>query len=120
MNESITSEAARITFTRTYSPEEIERLDRLYSANRSGHGKRPDNYSLAERLRMMGAIVKSRKGRLKQLRKDGDHFFLEYWDQDGRLQTANLTTVILYRNEQPQLSPDGTDAPKELWEGYDF
>jgi hypothetical protein len=117
-SELIALEKAQLTFARTYSPEDIERLDQLYSANRSSHVKRPDNYSLAERLRTMGSIVKSRKGRLKQLRKDADHLFVDYWDPQGKLQTAKLTTVILYRNQQAQISPDG--EPEELWEGYDF
>jgi hypothetical protein len=68
----------------------------------------------------MGSIVKSRKGRLKQLRKEADRFFADYWDQDGKLQTAKLTTVILYRNPQHSSSQNGTQGPKELWEGYDF
>jgi hypothetical protein len=114
------AERARLTFTRTYSPQDIERLDQLYSANRSNQGKRPDNYSLAERLRLMGSIVKSRKGRLKQLRKDADQLFVDYWDQNGKLQTAKLTTVILYRNNQHSPSQNGIHGPRELWEGYDF
>jgi hypothetical protein len=118
--EQIPPQEDRVTFTRTYTPEDIERLDQLYSANRTGPGKRPDNYSLAERLRTMGGIVKSRKGRLKQLRKDADRLFVDYWDQNGNIQTAKLTTVILYRNQQHAPSHNGTQAPKELWEGYDF
>jgi hypothetical protein len=113
-------ESAGLSFTRAYSPLDIDRLDQLYGANRSGQAKRPDNYSLAERLRTMGGIVKSRKGRFKQLRKDADHFFVDYWDQDGKVQTASLTTVILYRNQPQSLSRIGTPAPQELWEGYDF
>jgi hypothetical protein len=108
------------TFTRIYTPEDIERLDRLYAGNRSGQQRRPDNYSLAERLRTMGGIVNSRKGRLKQLRKNADHLYVDYWDQDGKIQTATLTTVILYRNEQRNESRGNGYAPKELWEGYDF
>ena len=119
-SELITPESDTVTFKRIYSPEDIERLDQLYSANRSAQGKRPDNYSLAERLRTMGGIVKSRKGRLKQLRKDADHLFVDYWDEDGKIQTAKLTTVILYRNRQHYLTQNGAQAPKELWEGYDF
>ena len=114
------AEPARSTFSRTYSTQDIERLDQLYSANRSNQGKRPDNYSLAERLRLMGSIVKSRKGRLKQLRKDADQLFVDYWDQNGKLQTAKLTTVILYRNNQHSPSQNGIHGPRELWEGYDF
>jgi hypothetical protein len=119
-SEPLPAEPERVKFTRTYSPEDIERLDQLYSVNRSSQGKRPDNYSLAERLRTMGGIVKSRKGRLKQLRKDADRLFVDYWDPDGNIQTAKLTTVILYRNQQLQLSPGESHGPKELWEGYDF
>jgi hypothetical protein len=119
-SELITPEPATVTFTRTYSAGDIERLDQLYSTNRSGQSKRPDNYSLAERLRTMGSIVKARKGRFKQLRKDADQFFVDYFDQEGKVQTAKLTTVILYRNQQPNADANDTQAPKELWEGYDF
>jgi len=108
------------TFRRVYSAESLEQLNQLHSANRSGVQRKPDNYSLAERLRTMGGIVNSRKGRLKQLRKDADQFFAEYWDQDGKLRTAKLTTVILYRNHQRHDSQSDSCAPRELWEGYDF
>ena len=116
---SITPELTTETFTRTYSPGDIERLDQHYSANRSGEQKKPDNYSLAERLRTMGGIVNARQGRLKQLRKNADRLFADYWDQDGKIQTAKLTTVILYRNQQSDDSQSNAAAPKELWEGYD-
>ena len=103
-------------FQRSYAPADIDRLDQLFSANRTGQVTRPDSYSLPERLRAMGRIVTSRGGRLQRLRKDGDSFFADYWDQKGDLRTAKLTTVILYRNQQ---QPTGS-TPKELWEGYDF
>ena len=103
-------------FQRTYTPADIDRLDQLFSANRTGQVARPDSYSLAERLRTMGSIVNSRSGRLQRLRKDADNFFADYLDQLGELRTAKLTTVILYRNQQDSAG----SAPKELWEGYDF
>ena len=118
--DMMTGAPPSVTFTRTYSPNDIERLDELYSAQRSGQGKRPDDYSLAERLRTMGGIVKSRQGRLKRLQKDADHLFVDNWDQAGNIRTAKLTTVILYRNQQHYLTQNGAQAPKELWEGYDF
>ena len=116
--ESIALAPSVDSFRLTYTPTDIERLDRLYSANRSGQTGRPDSYSLAERLRAMGGIVDSRKGRLKQLRKNADNLFVDYWDQNGEMHTAKLTTVILYRNQQHQ--PSHSPTPKELWEGYDF
>lgn len=109
-----------LIFARAYTLNDIEELDRLYAANRTGQRKRPDAYSLAERLRIMGAIVNSRNGRLKQLRKNADRLFVDYWDQDGKIQTAKLTTVILYRNQQRNDFPGRAPTPKELWEGYDF
>ena len=108
------------SFARSYSPEDIARLDSHYAANRSGQPRRPDNYSLAERLRTMGGIVNSRQGRLKQLRKIADQLAVDYWDSAGKLQTAKLTTVILYRSDQASDPQVGAANPKELWEGYDF
>ena len=113
--EAMGGEPSAGDFHRTYTPADIDRLDQLYSANRSGRIERPDSYSLAERLRAMGRIVNSRNGRLQQLRKNADSFFADYWDQQGDLRTAKLTTVILYRDPRSTGS-----TPKELWEGYDF
>ena len=104
-------------FARSYDADEIERLDRLYSANREENSRRADAYSLAERFRTMGAIVDKKHGSLKRLRKEGDRLFVEYWDTEGQLQSAKLTTVIFYRNQQQPLR---RKAPAELWEGYDF
>ena len=117
---SISPELITAKFTRTYTSGDIERLDKHFSADRSGEQKRPDNYSLAERLRTMGSIVNSKKGRLKQLRKNADQLIVDFWDQDGKIQTAKLTTVVLYRNQQSHDSQSNAVAPKELWEGYDF
>jgi hypothetical protein len=108
-------EAEANDFQRTYAPADIDRLDQLFSAKRTGQVARPDSYSLPERLRAMGRIVNSRNGRLQQLRKNADSFFADYWDQQGDLRTAKLTTVILYRDPRSTGS-----TPKELWEGYDF
>ena len=107
-------------FARTYDAAELDQLDHLYSANRRADGsRRADAYSLSERLRTMGAIVDKRNGSLKRLHKEADRFSIEYWDAQGQLQSANLTTVIFYRNQQ-HADPRRHKAPAELWEGYDF
>jgi len=111
--------AATSSFSRRYEPAEIERLDQLNRAHRLDNFRRADIYSLAERLRTMGAIVDGKNGRLKHLRKDADHLIVEYWDRQNQLQSAKLTTVILYRNQQ-QLDQQRRNGPSELWEGYDF
>ena len=111
--------AATTSFSRRYEPAEIERLDELNRAHRLDNFRRADIYSLAERLRTMGAIVDGKNGRLKHLRKDADHLVVEYWDRQNQLQSAKLTTVILYRNQQ-QLDQQRRSGPSELWEGYDF
>jgi len=110
---------ATSSFSRRYEPAEIERLDQLNRAHRLDNFRRADIYSLAERLRTMGAIVDGKNGRLKHLRKDADHLVVEYWDRQNQLQSAKLTTVILYRNQQ-QLDQQRRNGPSELWEGYDF
>ncbi len=119
-NSKVEPSAPEASFARSYSPEDIDRLDVLYATHRSGQPRRPDNYSLAERLRAMGGIVNSRNGRLKQLRKMADQLSVDYWDKDGKLQTAKLTTVILYRDDSSPKPGSGGAKPKELWEGYDF
>jgi hypothetical protein len=106
-------------FVRSYNRAEIDRLDRLHSAARSGNLQKADMYSLAERLRTMGAIVDSRNGRFKQLRKQDDRLSVEYWDQEGNLQAAKLTTVIMYRNQR-RYKLQRRNPPLELWEGYHF
>jgi hypothetical protein len=106
-------------FVRSYNPDEIDRLDRLHSAARTGNLQKADLYSLAERLRIMGAIVDSKNGRFKRLRKEGDRLSVEYWDQAGHLQTAKLTTVIMYRNQR-RYELQRRNPPLELWEGYHF
>jgi hypothetical protein len=106
-------------FVRSYNPAEIDRLDRLHSAARTGNLQKADMYSLAERLRIMGAIVDSRNGHFKQLRKEDDRLSVEYWDQDGNLQAAKLTTVIMYRNQRRH-KLQRRNPPLELWEGYHF
>ena len=111
--------ATTSSFSRRYEPAEIERLDQLNRAHRLDNFRRADIYSLAERLRTMGAIVDGKNGRLKHLRKDADHLVVEYWDRQNQLQSAKLTTVILYRNQQ-QLDQQRRNGPSELWEGYDF
>ena len=67
----------------------------------------------------MGDIVDKKNGSLKRLHKEADRLFVEYWDAQGQLQSAKLTTVIFYRNQQ-HADPRRQNAPAELWEGYDF
>ncbi len=110
---------AAACFTRSYDAADIEQLDRLQSADRQEAARRADAYSLAERFRVLGEIVDKRNGCLKRLHKDADRLSIEYWDAQGQLQCAKLTTVIFYRNQHlPDASRQNT--PAELWEGYDF
>lgn len=113
------SSAAPASFVLRYGPSEIEQIDQLNRTHRSASFRRADIYSLAERLRTLGAIVDAKKGRLKHLHKEADRFVVEYWDSEGQLQTTRLTTVILYRNQE-QLDRQRSTGRTELWEGYDF
>jgi hypothetical protein len=106
-------------FARSYGADDIDRLDQLQSTNRGESTRRADAYSLPERLRTMGVIIDKKKGRLKRLHKERDRLAIEYWDAQGQLQSAKLTTVIFYRNQQ-HVEPRRQTRPRELWEGYDF
>jgi hypothetical protein len=106
-------------FSRSYDAAEIDRLDQINRARRTDSFRRADAYSLAERLRTMGAIIDANKGRLKLLRKEADRLSVEYWDPQGELKSAKLTTVIMYRN-QKRFDAQRKNSPAELWEGYDF
>ena len=105
-------------FVRTYDAADIERLDRVSRADREEGSRRADAYSLSERFRTMGVIVDKGNGSLKCLHKEADRLLLEYWDAQGQLQCAKLTTVIFYRNQH--VDPRHHHVPTELWEGYDF
>ncbi|MSP41075.1 MAG: hypothetical protein EXR70_21510 [Deltaproteobacteria bacterium] len=114
------TDAAPLTpFARGFSGDEVDRLDQINSTRRSEVSRRADTYSLAERLRTMGAIVDRNQGRLKVLRKEADRLFVEYWDAQGEIKNAKLTTVIMYRNQQ-RIDALRQNNPTELWEGYDF
>jgi len=117
--DSCPTQSEPTRFVRSYNPTEIDRLDGLHRAARTGNLQKADMYSLAERLRIMGAIVDSRNGRFKQLRKEDDRLSVEYWDQEGNLQAAKLTTVIMYRNQR-RYKLQRRNPPSELWEGYHF
>ncbi len=106
-------------FSRSFDAAEIDRLDQINRARRSDDYRRADSYSLAERLRTMGAIVDLNKGRLKLLRKEADRLSVEYWDAQGEIKSAKLTTVIMYRDQQ-RFGTQRQHRPAELWEGYDF
>jgi hypothetical protein len=117
--EPTQTQTSAVSFSRSYGPADIDRLDQLHSAQRTENFRKADIYSLAERLRTMGAIVDSKKARLKYLGKEADRLVVEYWDAQGQLQSAKITTVILYRNQQ-QFDRQRRNVPSELWEGYDF
>lgn len=117
--DSAQTSAPATRFSRRYDAAEIDRLDQINRARRTDNSRRADAYSLAERLRTMGAIIDANKGRLKFLRKEADRLSVEYWDPQGEIQTAKLTSVIMYRNRQ-RFDGRRQNSPAELWEGYDF
>jgi hypothetical protein len=117
--DSAPTSAPATPFSRSYDAVEIDRLDQIHSARRTDNFRRADSYSLAERLRTMGAIVDANKGRFKLLRKEADRLSVEYWDPQGEIKSAKLTTVIMYRNHQ-RFDAQRHNSPAELWEGYDF
>jgi hypothetical protein len=82
-----------VQFERTYSPEDINRIDEIGMRRRFGVGKIPDIRSLAEMLRTIGRLVDGQAGELTKIHKDARRIVFEYSDGAGR--SHNELTSIL-------------------------
>ena len=105
------------TFRRTYSHQEIRRLDELGRSTRAGRKANPDIYFLSERLRTVGEIVEARSGQLLSVVKDLNTVTIQYRDPHGEVQTEEHSTGALFRNQQAGHAKRGTGKPRDSWDG---
>jgi hypothetical protein len=63
-------EAEMATFERTYSPDDINRLNESGLHRRTQAGKIPDIRNLSEALRTVGRIIDAEEGRLIKVFRD--------------------------------------------------
>jgi hypothetical protein len=91
-------------FVRTYTPDDIDHLDEMGRARRTGTVQRPDLYSLSERLRMIGRIVDEKNAQLVNLCQDMNTITLQYRDAQDQLHQEEYSTLTLYKLQQQYYS----------------
>lgn len=92
------------TFMRSYSPDDINRLDEIGRARRTNPAQRPDLHSLPERLRMIGRIVDEKNGELVNLTDDGNSVTFRYRDTQGEIHSEEYSNLTLYKLQQEYYS----------------
>jgi hypothetical protein len=86
-----------IPFVRTYTQEDIKRLDDIGWSQRNAGAGIPEIYSLGERLRTVGRIVDARGGCLVNLFHNLDGVAFQYRDEPGQIHREEHTNDDLYR-----------------------
>jgi len=108
---------APISFDRTYTPVDIDRMDESGANRRNEIDKVPDIYSLGEMLRMVGRIVDSDGRRLLNLSRDKYGVTFEYEDGAGQTQKREFSNLQLYKLQQQYHAERGTYVPIDDWKG---
>ncbi|HEX9663340.1 MAG TPA: hypothetical protein VGB27_13710 [Candidatus Binatia bacterium] len=106
-----------ISFDRTYTPVDIDRMDESAANRRNEIDKVPDIYSLGEMLRMVGRIVDSNGRRLLNLSRDMYGVTFEYEDGAGQTQKREFSNLQLYKLQQQYYAERGTYVPIDNWKG---
>lgn len=93
-----------IGFMRTYTPQDIDHLDELGRARRTGATQIPDLYSLSERLRMIGRILDEKNGGLVSVCQSMNSLALRYRDADDAMHQEEYSILTLYKLQQQYYS----------------
>jgi hypothetical protein len=111
----VSKESSREPFTRSYSTDDINRLDELGESHQTGVPGTPDASSLPESLRTVGRVVDEKKGRLVKLFKDERKIAFEYENENGTLQKQEHYSLSHYKGQQEGLSQRGTKTGQDVW-----
>ena len=106
-----------MSFSRSYSPADINRIDEVESGRRNGPQNAPDIYSLGETLRMVGRIVDCEGTRLLKLCKDTRSVTFEFENRGGHIQKYELSSLQLYKLQREYYADRGTYVPVDKWDG---
>ena len=102
-----------VPFSRSYTAEEIQRLDGEGTQRRGDDSGMPDIYSLGERLRTIGKVIDAQNGHVVRIFKDLHHVVFEYRSEDGETRKEQLDNTELYQLQQRYAAGrGGTDALK--------
>jgi hypothetical protein len=113
----VESATESISFERTYTPADIDRMDETGANRRNGINEVPDIYSLGEMLRMVGRIVDSEGRRLVKLSRDIYGVTFEYEDGAGQTHKRDYSNLQLYKLQQQYYAERGTYVPIDNWAG---
>jgi hypothetical protein len=102
-----------VSFTRTYSVHDIDRLEHQKSNQRGDNVGMPDIYSLGERLRTIGKVIDAQNGRVVKIFKDLHQIIFEYQDAEGNARKEELSNTELYQLQQRYAAGrGGSNEPK--------
>jgi hypothetical protein len=106
-----------VSFTRTYYPEDINRLDALGAHRRAAGDKLPDIRSLGEMLRTLGRLVDAQQGCLIRVVKDQRRMMFEYHNTDGTKCSEELASLELLKLQHRYYEMRGKAKILDLWNG---
>ena len=109
------AEPSGSAFERPYTPDEIDRLNEIGRSRRTHTAQRPDLYSLAERLRMIGRILDEKNGQLLTLSHNGNSVTFKYRDTQGEIHSEAYSTLTLYKL-QHQYYSGRCFQPEDPWQ----
>jgi hypothetical protein len=107
-----------VPFARSYTAEDINRLEEGGALHRRSSEDKPDLYSLSERLRMIGRIIDANGGKLIKLSKDRNTVTFDYQDKSGETHRQELSNLSLYKLQQQYYSQRSL-ALKDPWSWAD-
>jgi hypothetical protein len=112
--------APTVEFSRTYSTEDINRLDTIGMARRFGIGRTPDIRSLAEILRTIGRLIDGQGHRLVKIYKDTRRVTFEYVDAEGKSCNEMVTQLELHKLQKAFYEKRGELVGLDPWKDRKF
>lgn len=112
-------EAEIATFTRTYSPDDINQLNESGMRRRAQADKIPDIRNLSEALRTVGRIIDAEEGRLIKIFRDLNRIAFECMNKEGAARKAEMTHTELYKLQQQYYQKRGDSESVDVWKGHE-
>jgi hypothetical protein len=75
---------------------DVERMEREGREKRRGGEQAPDSHSVSQMLRVIGAILDQKRGRMSCVSKDDQFITLEYQLPDGHMSSERYDIATLY------------------------
>ena len=105
-----------VTVNRTYTENDISRIDEAGLQRRNQVGKVPDIHDLGEALRTIGRIVDAEEGRLVKIFRDQRRVAFEYVVR-SEIKKVELSRTELYKVQQSYYHGRSGPGSIDLWKG---